>query len=140
MPFYQIQQSLVTTSSLPRDYVQNNWTILADDLAALDVAVATIHDFYDDIRSFYSNNVTSGPHPWKAYDRSDPAPRAPVADGEFTFASAPTGTPMPHEVAICLSFQGTPISGQPQVGQLAVALGSDLELVDIGSSLVAGRP
>lgn len=114
MPEYQVQVSLKTTSALPEDYAMNNWSIRADDLAALAVATATIMDFYDAIRTYYPALIVQNGHLFKSYDRSDPVPRAPVLEETFNFTSAPTGNALPEEVACCLSFQGDVSSGIPQ--------------------------
>jgi hypothetical protein len=113
MPEYQLQQSLITTSTLPKDYVQNNWSLRADDLTALQLGVDAVHAFYDEIDGILSNNVVQNGHPWKCYNRADPIPRRPVLEGTMDLASAPSGAPLPHEVAIVLSFHAQPTSGIP---------------------------
>lgn len=50
---------------------------------------------------------------FKLYNMDDPAPRAPVREFEASRAIT-SGSSMPPEVAVCCSFQGTKVSGQPQ--------------------------
>lgn len=49
----------------------------------------------------------------RIYGLTDPEPRAPVyeASGDFGYSA---GASLPHEVALCLSFQGANVSGLPQ--------------------------
>jgi len=114
MPDYSVQIAFETTSGVVSDYCVNTWSFFADDTTALALAVASLKDFYDQNRNLYSNNVIQGPHVIKAYDRADPTPRAPVLMDTYSFAVAPSGNPLPHEVAVCLSFQGERASGEVQ--------------------------
>ena len=114
MADYEVQFTLATTSGLLADYSTNIWSIFASTESDLPVAIAQLKDFYDAVRGVYSDNVTQGGHVIKAYNRDDTPPRAPVIEDTFTFVTAPTGAPAPHEVAITMSFQGLVQSGSPQ--------------------------
>jgi hypothetical protein len=50
----------------------------------------------------------------KFYDLSDPKPRAPFYDANFTIGGTPQSSHLPRELAICLSFQGARVSGSAQ--------------------------
>lgn len=114
MPDFSVQFAFETTSGVVSDFCVNTWSLFANDLAGLAVGIASLKDFYDQNRNLYSNNVVIGPHTIKAYDRSDPTPRAPVIMDTYSFPVAPSGQPLPHEVAACLSFQAVPASGEVQ--------------------------
>lgn len=114
MANYDLQIKLNMVSVNPEDASTNTWGIIADDDAAAILATQSFLVFYDTIRTGYSNLVSQGPHEYKLYRRADPPPRAPIYQGPFSFTSAPTGVPLPTEVALCLSFQGARQSGVPQ--------------------------
>lgn len=114
MPEYSVTVAIHTTSNLPEDFSTNTWSIRATDVAALQVAAAEIADFYVRIQGSFSNNVVLTGHEITCYDRADLPPRAPVYETTFDLTGGATSTPLPHEVAICLSFQGQKSSGIPQ--------------------------
>lgn len=76
----------------------------------------------DRLVAFYTNGLTSyysamvstaaDAHQIRVYDAADPEPRTPLLVEEFTAAGS--GNALPAEVALCMSFQGVSISGQPQ--------------------------
>lgn len=78
---------------------------------------ANLAAFYNQIRGLYSSDVAQNDHVLKIYDVEDPAPRVPVIETTFDFSAAPTGNPLPHQNAICASFQGTRISGVAQASR-----------------------
>jgi len=49
----------------------------------------------------------------KVYNLGDPKPRPPILDVSLALATV-GGSPLPSEVAICLSFQAVKIAGTPQ--------------------------
>lgn len=78
---------------------------------------ANLATFYNQIRGLYSSDVAQNDHVLKVYDLDDPQPRVPVVEDTFDFSTAPTGSPLPHQVSICASFQGTRISGVAQASR-----------------------
>lgn len=52
----------------------------------------------------------------KGFDLGDSTPRVPKADLELV-AFTPSGTSLPAEVALCVSYQATPQSGNPQASR-----------------------
>lgn len=70
--------------------------------------------YMDALRNFFSAMTAETGHTLKVYDLADPEPRAPIFTGSWEFSSAPTGDPLPAEVALCISFEGARISGEPQ--------------------------
>lgn len=51
---------------------------------------------------------------WKVYDASAPTPRAPIRDVILKAGMTTGVSSLPHELAVCASFQGSRISGVPQ--------------------------
>lgn len=68
---------------------------------------------YDGLGALISNSHSSGDLVVRVYDRADPEPRAPRATIEGTFDPA-SSEGMPPQVALCVSFEGSRVSGEPQ--------------------------
>jgi len=78
-----------------------------------------IVDFYDweldgdRVGNWLTSQSLTGDYVLEIYKLSDPKPRVPwyTYSGNVDFDSSPA---LPAEVALCLSFQGEKVSGQPQ--------------------------
>jgi len=115
MPNYLVQATIWPTSNLLADASTNTWSIFANSNAILAGDPLTeIENVYKGMVSIFPNTVRQTGHTLKAYNRSDPEPRQPIAESVFDFTAAPGGAPLPPEVSICMSFQGVAISGNPQ--------------------------
>lgn len=113
MPLYRTIVELVHESGNPDDKVVNVWHCIADDLTALNLFLTQITTFYAAIDGAYSTNIASTGHRIRCYDLADPEPRAPVVDqGAGTLSTGSTS--LPHELALCMSFQAPQQSGQSQ--------------------------
>jgi len=117
MPDTIVQTTLRTTDAVPANFVTNQ--ICIANMAGVDgneaAITGLIKDFYDTIRSgFFSSDIAQNGHICKFYNAGGPAPNYPYAEVVWNFASAPSGTGLPREVAVCLSFQGLRIPGTPQ--------------------------
>lgn len=66
---------------------------------------------------FVAGSVAQTGHTLKAYDLADPLPRVPVHTSSWSFAANPTGADLPAEVALCISYQASAISGQSQASR-----------------------
>lgn len=110
------------TSGLPEDTTVNTFHFNAGTPGSGDY-----NDIHDALASFYTgantvagatlmsflSPVLSGDYELNLYLLDDPEPRAPVATFTDTFSKGgPDG--LPSEVALCLSFQADPVSGQIQ--------------------------
>lgn len=114
MAAYRTQITLKTGDSNPANYATNTWYCAAvSDAAAGDFTTEVIAA-YQDVRAHISPDVVQNGHFYKIYAMDDPEPRAPIEEGTWNFTSGLSGTALPAEVAICLSFQGDKISGVPQ--------------------------
>jgi hypothetical protein len=114
MPFYSTMAIVKTVDNVLANYATNTWWCEADDLTAL-------QDFHDELVTFYqaidggmSNLVgTTNALELTSYLRTDPMPRPPVLTTNATLTPG-GGAPLPTEVSLCLSFQGSRMAGVPQ--------------------------
>jgi hypothetical protein len=71
--------------------------------------------FYDGIAGSYPAKIAQNGHEIKYYLLPGPGkPNYPFEIDFFNLFTAPTGTTLPTEVALCLSFQGLKAAGAPQ--------------------------
>ena len=115
MTTWRCMSTMQMTSGIPDDAVVNTWHVyaLTGSPAWADVAQAW-ESFMDGIRILFPGTVAQTGHSLKVYNLADPEPRAPVDTVSWQFGSAPSGTTLPSEVALCVSYEGIRISGQDQ--------------------------
>jgi len=115
MTCLRCQVTFTDVNTIPRDACVNVWhfeSSSVDRLVDAAACVADLNDFYDSIDGLMSARL-SGDGFIKVYDLVDVPPRAPIL--EYTFSITPgVAQPLPHEVAICLSYHGALISGFPR--------------------------
>jgi hypothetical protein len=109
-----VQATLPRSNNIPADSVMNTWHFISDGLDRVDdalLACLALADFYNAIEAIFGA-VMTGDVSYKCYDLEDPQPRSPfqLADSVFTPQG---GISLPGECAICLSYNGTPVSGIP---------------------------
>jgi hypothetical protein len=114
MAMYRIQYILHTLDGTPNNFVTNTFHVLAVDDADALAASIDIRGGYSTIVSYLSSLLTQNGHEFKIYNLEDPEPRAPTDEGSWNLSSAPAGSNLPPEVALCMSFQAEKISGVPQ--------------------------
>jgi hypothetical protein len=114
VPLYQAQTTIVTTSGIAADNAINTTYWVAADTSNLDDVASALDASYTVMRPYFASFVPQNGHSTKFYDLEDPIPRAPVAEFSWGLDTSPTGSALPTEVALCVSFQGDPLSGQPQ--------------------------
>ena len=114
MPFYDTQVTIPTVDNDVANFATNSFHFECDDTTALALAHTALKAFYNSWRPQMSNLVRQNTWNIKSYLQTDPKPRAPVLDEFFNLTTAPSGNPLPPEVALCVSFQGTRLSGVPQ--------------------------
>lgn len=108
--------TLHTVDANPANYATNSWWF--DDGEAPEVNCPLIVDelvtFYNGLRTYYSPSIATGGHEVQFYRQSDPEPRVPIYQESWTFSAAPSGTALPSEMAVALSFQADKVSGLSQ--------------------------
>lgn len=121
------QVTIPYTSGLPEDVSTNVWHFTgsdADPTGSVAEIVTLLSRFYSTDTgaagttptAYYSSLVSRGANACTidVFDLADLEPRIPIGSGTFTATAAGAATAFPMEVALCLSFQGTPVSGTPQ--------------------------
>lgn len=114
MTTIRAQVSLVNQSGLPVDIVTNTFHFISnsvDRLTDSSLIGAELDTFYTGLGNIFSTAIT-GAYTVDYYDLADPTPRVPFDTSGGTLATG-TGATLPNEVAIVLSFFGSPISGLP---------------------------
>jgi len=116
MATIRAQVVLHTDDNTPANYVTNSFAFMGTDPGGDTTAITTaLKDFYDDISAIYwSTELQQNGHEVKYYDLPGTPPNYPIEEDVWNFASAPNGTPLPQEVAVCLSFHGPRTPGFPQ--------------------------
>lgn len=122
-----VQWTIHARSGLASDDAVNTWHFNTPDSSAIETDAAEaanmIYNFYTVgaapvLQLFSSAYAFAGDvahQTIKTYNLDDAIPRVPITDSDVNvnFLSA-TGDNLPSEAAICLSFQGTRLSGVPQ--------------------------
>lgn len=112
-----VQVTLKTADALPANYLTNQFCIDGYDVGdgSLPAMVTAFEDFYSSLVSpLFSSWMVQNGHIIKFYTAGGPQPNYPYHETTFNLASAPSGTGLPTEVAVCLSFQALRIPGTPQ--------------------------
>jgi hypothetical protein len=115
MADWKAQVVIKTADNVPENFISNQFafTQAAGVLDFVNAAIA-IKDFYDDILTYLSPDIAQLGHEVKFYDLPGFTPNYPVDTQLWNLSAAPSGTPWPREVSVCLSFQGTKSPGFPQ--------------------------
>lgn len=110
-----VQVSIPYITNIPEDVAINNWSFEVPSASESNASEcgAFLYTFYSGIASYFSTIVEGKVPYFKAYDRADPEPRTPFAEGPMTGLSFPGSDPLPSEVSCCLSFRGVLESGSP---------------------------
>lgn len=115
MALVDVQVSLRPTNNLPEDWVTNVWHF--DNAEGTptqnDAIFANLLDFYEVLRQYLPSVIAGTGHWMRMYQVSDPKPRAPISEYEFSIP-APSGSPLPLEIAAVLSYEAPQLSGVPQ--------------------------
>jgi hypothetical protein len=130
---------LVTAASpsgLPEDTIANTWYCRPalgetdENLAASDFRQA-LSTFYNALTGFYSSETITGAWLTRAYRLTDAKPRSPLFS-EAMGVNTSAGQAYPRELAVCLSYKGSYLSGSPRarhrgrvyLGPLKASLGA----------------
>ncbi len=76
--------------------------------------VAALKAFYDAMGNQRSNHLAPSQAHVAFYDLSFPKPRAPLEDVSLGLSALQAANALPHEVALCVSYQAIRASGIPQ--------------------------
>jgi hypothetical protein len=129
--------TLKTVDNLPANFLTNSlWFDVVDD-TDYPVIAAVIEEAYDLVIAEFSNLLAQNNHDIQFYRESDPTPRVPRYESTFNLVSAPSGSPLPREVALCCSFQAGRISGESQARRRGRVYIGMLDSATVGAD---GRP
>lgn len=117
MARYLAQVSAPDDGSIPQNVMVNTWAFESNSgsptTGELDTISTALFLFYEQLEGYIGSTVAPD---WglKIYNIDDAEPRTPLREtsefGPFTM----TASPLPAEVACCLSFHGIFVSGQPK--------------------------
>lgn len=115
MPTMRCMVILNMTSGVPEDACVNTLHFFGEptpgNLAGISTAIGV---FYDSISGVLARTISFAASRLKFYNLDHSMPRAPIHETALTAGSEPVNTPLPHELCMCLSFEGLRISGIPQ--------------------------
>jgi hypothetical protein len=116
--FYRVQVRLPAADGLNKDACINTWHFRWNADTPGTTPQDTANDMIDQLQNFYEAIhgvfplTVTRPFKATAYDMNDPEPRVPVLLRDITLSAAPSGEPLPDQVAICLSMFNTVSSGE----------------------------
>lgn len=115
MPNYMCRAILHTTDNVAENFVQNQFCV-ATGSAEIDPdgILTAVQDFYRALTALYPSTIAQTGHELKIYELPGVQPNYPIFELAWTFSSAPSGATGPAEIALCASFQGPRVPGQPQ--------------------------
>lgn len=112
--FIRTQVALHKVTGNPDDDVVNVFHFDSATTSSKDnvhTAIATALDSAYTAIGLNMSSTLSGTGTIKSYDLSDPLPRLPFGESDFTFPVSSSTNVLPDEVAICVSYRGATISG-----------------------------
>lgn len=113
------QITLNRTTGQSVDDITNTWYFTTGSAGTLtdtqcNVLNDALEDFYQAWDNSFMSNFVSTAGASKFWDMEDSEPRVPVHEDTFTLSSLVSSNQLPADVAVCLSFQGDPVSGVNQ--------------------------
>jgi hypothetical protein len=104
-------------TAIGRDAVTNTFhfnTVTAWTTTIRIEIVSGLKAFYDAWSAHRSNHLAPGQSHVAFYDLGTPKPRAPLEDVSLGLSTTTAANTMPHELALCVSYQAIRASGIPQ--------------------------
>lgn len=145
MAIFRALSTKVMQSGIAEDASVNTWHFQGTFDATVGAAVtAAWQQFMRDVHGGVPPNpVAQTGHTLRIYNIADPEPRAPIWDVGWSFSAAPSGTPLPAETCITISYQGARVSGEDQArrrGRMYIGPLSTGAMTDgrPGSATIAG--
>lgn len=116
MPIIRAQVEVPAVSTVSEDEVTNTWhfTTTGWTTTIRDALVAALALFYEGCDNYKSNQQKWQDARVKFFDLSEPEPRIPLDDESLGLTSAPTGSVLPPELSVVVSFRGDYVSGFSQ--------------------------
>src|SRR5688572_19075331 len=116
MPIIRAQVSIPALTTVTEDSATNSWhfTTTGTDEAILDVITSGLATFYETLDGIKSDNYAWNLARIKYYNLEDATPRVPLLDDSLGLTTATSSSPLPPELAVCLSYHGAYVSGASQ--------------------------
>lgn len=135
MPILRFQVKVPAASLNTEDDVTNTWHFTATDTTEGILAdiKAQLVLMYESIDTWKSNQQSWTGARVKVFDMDQPEPRVPISDTGLALTSAPSGSPLPPEICVCLSFHGEYISGASQARRRGRVFLGPLNLASLNS-------
>lgn len=111
---YRVQVVIHTADNTAENFITNTWYCSAINVSKAEDFWLALKAGYNTVRPHLNPLIAQNGHDVKIYDLGDPEPRAPVSEFQWGLTTATSGSPLPTEVALCLSYQAAKMSGQPQ--------------------------
>ena len=128
---------LHTVDALPENFISNSWAFQLDSVSGAGTVLTPIlKAFYDSLNSYFSPLIAQNGHDIKYSHLPGTPPNYPFEEDVWNFASAPSGTAIPEELAVCLSFQGIRTAGYAQARRRGRIYVGPFD----GTALTATRP
>lgn len=138
MATIRAQVTLKTVDAVSENFVSNNWAFSGTNPQAETVGIASaLQVFYSACASYLSPAIAQNAHEIKMSNLPGTPPNYPFYTTAFNLSSAPAGSPLPSEVATCLSFQGDKAAGFPQARRRGRIFIGPLDTTALDAS---GRP
>ena len=118
MPTFAAQMEIKMQSNVSADSAVNTLHFADTNVPLALVGIeAAMRALYNDLDNVYSSDVAQNGHVLKIYNLDDPLPRAPLVETTYDFVAPHTVDPLPHQVALCMSYQGERTSGVSQASR-----------------------
>jgi hypothetical protein len=129
--------TLRTADAIPANFLTNSLWFDVVEEEDYPIITAVIEECYNLLIAELSNLLAQNGHEIQFYRESDPTPRVPTFETTFNLDSAPSGSPLPREVSLCLSFQAGKVSGLSQARRRGRIYLGPLDSATVGTD---GRP
>jgi hypothetical protein len=113
MPICRAQVIIPNVNNNPADNVINTWGFELDDASSGGAVSATtaLGQFYNYGTTYRSPNFNWSLSTVRWFNMEDPEPRVPFAQPVLVTSPSAGSPSLPHELAVCMSFQGSTGSG-----------------------------
>lgn len=141
MPIIRALVTLPAVSALPEDSATNTWHFqapLTNPTSEMGFMTTALTNFYQAIDQYLSPKVGSTAT-IRYYNLSDPKPRVPLGESTIPLTVS-SGTALPSELAVCLSYQAAKISGTNQARRRGRIYIGPLGTIAAGTTSASDRP
>ena len=115
MPNYRAQVIIRTVDNIAENFITNSWCLnVAAGTPDYTGIAAAFDAFYSNLDVYFSPAVAQTGHEIRFYALPGTPPNYPITNRFFDLSLQPSGTALPREVALVLSFQALKSAGVNQ--------------------------